>query len=96
MKPFASASIVCAVAVLLSAMPAASHAQSFPGNTPDVAVRGINAEINKLFSEPEFVKFMVTQGLDSLAGTPEEFTAYMRRDREIAGEIIRKFKIPRQ
>ena len=69
---------------------------AFPGNTPDVAVRRINAEINKLFSEPEFVKFMVTQGLDSLVGTPEEFAAYMRRDREIAGEIIRKFKIPKQ
>ena len=39
---------------------------------------------------------MVTQGLDSLVGTHEEFAAYMRRDREIAGEIIRKFKIPRQ
>ena len=69
---------------------------AFPGNTPDVPVRRINAEIIKLFGEPEFAKFMLTQGLDSLVGTPEEFAAYMRRDREIAGEIIRKFKIPRQ
>jgi len=51
MKPFAGASIFSAVAVLSSAMPAAS---------------------------------------------PEEFAACMRRDREIAGEIIRKFNIPRQ
>jgi tripartite-type tricarboxylate transporter receptor subunit TctC len=69
---------------------------AFPGGTPDGPVRRINAEVIKLFGEPEFVKFMVTQGLDSLVGTPEEFLAYMRRDRDVAGEIIKRFNIPRQ
>lgn len=69
---------------------------AFPAATPDAPVRRIHAEIVKLFGEPEFGKFMVSQGLDSLVGTPEEFAAYMRRDREIAGEIIARFKIPKQ
>jgi tripartite-type tricarboxylate transporter receptor subunit TctC len=69
---------------------------SAPGATPDAIVRRMNAEFVKLFNEPEFAKFLVSQGLDSLVGTPEEFAAFMRKDRALAGDVIRRFNIPRE
>ena len=59
-------------------------------------MKRINAEFVRLYNDPEFGKFLVSQGLDNMAGTPEQFSAYMRKDRVLAGEIVRKFNIPRQ
>ena len=52
-----------------------------PGGLPEPMVRRINTEIVRLFNEPEFGKFLVSQGLDNLVGTPEAFAAFMRKDR---------------
>ena len=67
-----------------------------PGGLPEPMVRRINTEIVRLFNEPEFGKFLVSQGLDNLVGTPEAFAAFMRKDRAEAGEVIRRFNIPRE
>ncbi len=67
-----------------------------PGGTPDAVIRRLNSEFVRLFNEPEFGKFLVSQGLDNLAGTPEEFAAFMRSDRALAGEVVKRFNIPRE
>jgi tripartite-type tricarboxylate transporter receptor subunit TctC len=67
-----------------------------PGGTPDTIIRRVNAEVVKLFREPQFGEFLVTQGVDNKAGTPEEFAEYMKQDRAMAAEVVRNFKIPRQ
>ena len=67
-----------------------------PGGLPEPMLRRINTEIVRLFNEPEFGKFLVSQGLDNLVGTPEAFAAFMRKDRAEAGEVIRRFNIPRE
>jgi len=67
-----------------------------PGGTPDAIIRRVNAEVVKLFREPQFGEFLVTQGVDNMAGTPEEFAEYMKQDRAMAAEVVRNFKIPRQ
>ena len=67
-----------------------------PGATPDAIVRRINSEVVRLFNEPEFGKFLVSQGLDNLVGTPEEFAAFMKKDRAEAGEVVKRFNIPRE
>jgi tripartite-type tricarboxylate transporter receptor subunit TctC len=67
-----------------------------PAGTPDAVVRRLNVEFVKLFNEPEFGKFLVSQGLENLAGTPEEFTAFMRKDRALAGDVVKRFNIPRE
>ncbi len=67
-----------------------------PGATPDAVIRRVNSEVVKLFREPQFGEFLVTQGVDNMAGTPEEFAEYMRQDRAMAAEVVRRFNIPRQ
>ena len=67
-----------------------------PGATPDTIVRRINGEVVKLFRETAFGEFLVTQGVDNMVGTPEEFADYMRRDRATAAEVVRTFNIPKQ
>ena len=67
-----------------------------PGATPETIVRRINGEVVKLFRETAFGEFLVTQGVDNMVGTPEEFADYMRRDRATAAEVVRTFNIPKQ
>jgi tripartite-type tricarboxylate transporter receptor subunit TctC len=66
------------------------------GALPDAIARRLNAEIVRLFREPRFADYLDSQFLESLVGTPEEFAAFMRADREKIGQVIRKYNIPRQ
>ncbi len=67
-----------------------------PAGIPDAVVKRANAEFVRLFNEPSFSEFLVSQGLESLVGTPEEFAALMKKDRAESGELIRKLNIPRE
>ena len=67
-----------------------------PGGTPDALIRRINSEVLRLYREPQFGDFLVTQGVDNMSGTPEEFADYMKQDRAMAAEVVRNFNIPRQ
>lgn len=67
-----------------------------PGSTPDAVIRRINSEVLRLYREPQFVEFLVAQGVDNMVGTPEEFADYMKQDRAMAADVVRNFNIPRQ
>jgi tripartite-type tricarboxylate transporter receptor subunit TctC len=67
-----------------------------PGATPDPVIRRLNSEFVRLFHEPAFVEFMDTQVVEINTNTPEEFAAFVRKERELAGQIVKRYNIPRQ
>lgn len=67
-----------------------------PAGTPEPVIKRLNAEFVRLFNEREFGDYLMSQGLETLVGTPEEFAAMMKKDRADSGELIRKLNIPRE
>jgi tripartite-type tricarboxylate transporter receptor subunit TctC len=67
-----------------------------PAGFPDPAVQRLNAEFHKLFAQPKFAELLDNQFVDPVLGTPEEFAAFLKKDRERAGRVVKQFKIPRQ
>lgn len=67
-----------------------------PAAVPDPIVQRINAEFHKLFREPKFAELVENQFLDPVLGTPEQFAAFLKTDRERAANVVRTFNIPRQ
>jgi len=59
-------------------------------------VRRVNAEFHWLSREAKFVQFMDNRYLEIAMGTPEEFGAYLKADRERIGDLVKKYNIPRQ
>lgn len=68
---------------------------SMPAGAPDAAVRRVNAEFVRAYREPGFNEFLESQFLDAAVGTPEEFAAFLKADRERAARLIKQFNIPR-
>ena len=51
-----------------------------PRKTPPAIVRKINAEIVKALKDPKLVKVMLATGAEAVGSTPEEYTAFLRKD----------------
>jgi tripartite-type tricarboxylate transporter receptor subunit TctC len=52
-----------------------------PGGTPPEIVNKINAEVKRIFSEPDFRrKFLEPQFMEPMTSSPEEFAEYIRTD----------------
>jgi tripartite-type tricarboxylate transporter receptor subunit TctC len=64
--------------------------------SPDAAVRRINAEFVKLYREPKMAEYLESQFVEVAVGTPEQFGAFMRSERERAAQTVKDYKIPRQ
>jgi len=67
-----------------------------PGGTPDALVRRLNSEFVQLFRDPKFVPFIDSLVVEIATGTPEEFAAFLRKDREAAGARVKKYNIPKE
>jgi len=67
-----------------------------PAGTPDAIVRKINSEFVRLFHERSFEDFIDTQVVEVDVGTPEEFGALIKREYVLAGELVKKYKVPVQ
>jgi tripartite-type tricarboxylate transporter receptor subunit TctC len=64
-----------------------------PGMAPEV-VGKINAEVRRIFADPEFRKtFLERQYFESITGTPEELTARIRADEPKWRKVIEQAKI---
>lgn len=64
------------------------------GGTPREVVRTINAEVQKILSDPAFQqKFMAPQLFESMASTPEEFASAIKAETENWAKIIREQKL---
>ncbi len=64
--------------------------------SPEAAVRRINAEFVKLYREPKMAEYLESQFVEVAVGTPGEFGAFMRSERERAAQTVKDYHIPRQ
>ena len=67
-----------------------------PFATPDAAVRRINAEFARLFSDAKFAAYLEGEFLESAVSSPEQFAVMLSDERERSGQMVRKYKIPKQ
>jgi len=64
-----------------------------PAGTPREVLVRLSSEITKALQSQELKERMANIGLDPVATTPEEMTAFMRREQERYGQIIRSANI---
>jgi tripartite-type tricarboxylate transporter receptor subunit TctC len=67
----------------------------FPGGTPKEIVAKLNGEILKALKASDITEFMSKEGADPVGSSPEELTAYFRKEVDKYAKIIaaRKIKI---
>jgi tripartite-type tricarboxylate transporter receptor subunit TctC len=63
-----------------------------PGTPRDVLMR-ISSEMQKALATQELKDRLISLGLDARSSTPEEMAAFMRREQERYGKIIRDANI---
>jgi tripartite-type tricarboxylate transporter receptor subunit TctC len=61
-----------------------------PAGTPRPIVARLNAEFVKIVRTPEVKERLATMATDPLTSTPEEFGAYIQREIEKWGDVVRK------
>jgi tripartite-type tricarboxylate transporter receptor subunit TctC len=65
-----------------------------PANTPkDIVVR-LNNDIAKVMAMPDVKQKCADLGFDAVGNSPEEFTAYIKKEVEKWGKVIKEAKIP--
>jgi tripartite-type tricarboxylate transporter receptor subunit TctC len=60
-----------------------------PAGTAGVIVQKLNTQLVRLFREPKFVEFLENRYVEPATGTPEEFAAFLKADRDTAGKLVR-------
>ena len=62
-----------------------------PKATPIETIDKLNKEITAVMSDPEFKdKFIIQRGQVPAIGTPEEFAAEIKKDREAARAVVKE------
>jgi tripartite-type tricarboxylate transporter receptor subunit TctC len=65
-----------------------------PPEMPTEVVAKINAEVRKIFADPEIKKnFLERQYFESIAGTPEQLTNYIKADEPKWRKVIEDAKV---
>jgi len=64
-----------------------------PAGTPPSVMRRLNAEIVKALRSPEMERIVAEQGSRVVTNTPEQFAAFVRREREELGRLVEEVKI---
>src|SRR5437016_11299545 len=64
-----------------------------PAGTPREIVARLNAELVKALEQPEVRTSLLAEGAEPIGGTPEQFAAHIRSEKERLGKLIRKAKI---
>ena len=67
-----------------------------PAGTADAMVKKINSGFVNLFHEPRFAAYLESQFLEPAVSSPEDFAAFLKKDRERAGLMVRKYNLPRR
>lgn len=60
-----------------------------PAGTPAPVIARLNAEFVAVFRDPKFAEFMEGRYVEGAAGTPQEFAAFLKSDREAAKMLVR-------
>jgi len=63
-----------------------------PAGTPAPVIARLNAEFVNVFHDPKFVEFMETHYVEGATGTPQEFAAFLKSDRESAKMLVQLAK----
>jgi tripartite-type tricarboxylate transporter receptor subunit TctC len=68
-----------------------------PAATPrDIATK-LNGEINRIIADEKFAeRFLTPASIEARVGTPEEFAAFLKADRETAGRLMKLTKVKPQ
>ena len=64
-----------------------------PAGTPREIVARLNAELVKALEQPEVRTSLLAEGAEPIGGTPEQFAAHIRSEKERLGKLIREAKI---
>jgi tripartite-type tricarboxylate transporter receptor subunit TctC len=67
-----------------------------PKGVPQPIVDRLNAEFVKLYREPKFIDYLEKQAVLPAPGTPAEFAAFLKKDRQDAEFLIRIANQPRE
>jgi tripartite-type tricarboxylate transporter receptor subunit TctC len=65
-----------------------------PAGTPKEIVDLLNREIAKAMAMPDVKEKCAQLGFDAVANTPEEFAAYIKKEVDKWGKVIRDANIP--
>lgn len=66
-----------------------------PAGTPDPIILTLNSEIRRLFEAPHIAEFMAKQFIEPTQGASTEFAKFLEFDRAQVGQLVEKYKIPR-
>jgi tripartite-type tricarboxylate transporter receptor subunit TctC len=62
-----------------------------PGGTPKANTAKLQAAVAGIMAEPDFRRrHLVERGLAPVASTPEEFAAFIKKDRALAQQIVKE------
>jgi tripartite-type tricarboxylate transporter receptor subunit TctC len=67
-----------------------------PRGTPNTIIDRVSGEFVKLFSEPDFMKFLDQQAVVPAAVGQAEFTAFLKEDRKAAEALVKLANSPRE
>jgi tripartite-type tricarboxylate transporter receptor subunit TctC len=67
-----------------------------PAATPREIVGRLNGELVRIMKLPEVSQKISDMGLVAVGSSPEEFAAYIRAQRELAGKLVQIAKLPQQ
>ena len=60
-----------------------------PAKSPTAAIRRINQEVVRLISQPEIKEKLFSNGVEPVAGPPEQFGAIIKSDMDSLGKVIK-------
>lgn len=72
------------------------HGLVVPAKTPPAISARVHAEMVKLLNLPEVKALFLTQGMDTVANTPSEFTTYIKAETEKWTRVVRAIGLPQQ
>jgi len=69
----------------------------FPAGTPRPIIDRWNAEVNRLMADSGFLeKYVTSLGLEPAGGTPEDYAAFLKADRNTAARVAKAAKLQPQ
>ena len=61
-----------------------------PAGTPTAVIERISSETVKAMQSPDMVKRLVTEGSEAVGGTPQQFAAHIRAERDLWTRVIKQ------
>ncbi len=65
-----------------------------PGGTPRAVVELLNAEVRRVFKDPEFQEKVLTPNMfEPMVSSPEQFSSFIQSEAQKWGDVVRKVKV---